>query len=161
MTEAPGTSPPTVATSWSVHAPIVCAAVAAALLAVGSFMRWAVVRFDGVLIRELSASGWSRGDGKITVLVGIGAAILAVLLITGRTDRWITIVLGIGALVGVVDVVLDLLEVTGTDAASDIASSLGVRSDGITSTYGNGALVTGLGALGLALAAALLETARR
>jgi hypothetical protein len=137
-------------------AAVVAAGSAAALIA-GSFLRWPVVRFDGVVIRELSRTGWGEGDGKITVLIGIGGLIAAALVVGGVGERWLKLGLLVAGGVAIVDCVLAFLDATADDKPQRIADALGIAARGITDDAGPGLFVTALAGLGLAVAGVLLD----
>jgi len=156
---APAATPPVAGTRQPAGTPAaaVVAAASAVVLIAGSFVRWSVVRFDTVVMSELSRSGWNEGDGKITVLIGIGGMIAASLVIGGIRERWLRIGMVVAGGVAIVDCVLAFLDATSDGKPGRIADALGITAPGITVEAGTGVLITALAGLGLAIAGLLLE----
>lgn len=123
----------------------------------GSFLRWTVVRFDLVTIRELSRSGWDEGDGKITVLIGIGGVIGAALLAAGVRERWLRLGLAVAGAVAMADCTLSFLDATSGGKPGHVADALGVAARGITADAGTGVFVAALAGLGLTIAGVVAE----
>jgi hypothetical protein len=124
------------------------------LLLVASFLRWDVVRFDGTTIDALSPTGWAAGDGKITVLVGAGAVLVAALLWLGRREGWLKLGLIAGGGVALAVAAFNYVDYTSGGKPAEVADSLGLTPDGISSSAGAGvqlAIIASVGLIGAGL----------
>jgi hypothetical protein len=149
-----------VSTKASNRPAALAALTGAALLLVGSFTRWSKVTIDGVVIRELSQNGWDNGNGKLTVLVAVGAAAVGVLLLVGVAEMWMKVGLLVAAAVVLVAAVLQFLDFTSNGKPERIADTLGLDPSGIRSDAGGGLFIVGLAAVALAVAGLLVERRR-
>ena len=136
---------------------VAVAAISSVGLVIGSLMRWTVVEFDGTVISELSRSGWGEGDGKITMLIGVGGLIAAALLLGGVRETWLRLGLAVAGGVAVLDSLLAFLDATSSGKPGRIADALGILDRGITVDAGYGVFVAALAGIGLAVTALLFE----
>jgi hypothetical protein len=124
-----------VAAPAGVGAAVVVAGIGAAAIVLGSFLTWASV--TAPLVGTISKAG-TAGDGVITLVLGLGVALLVGL---GRASRrravWITAIV-LAALAGLI-VVVD-----GVDAAHRFST---LDTTYVTASIGPGIYVVGLGAL--------------
>jgi hypothetical protein len=107
---------------------------------------------SGVVL--LVASFLPAGDGKVTVLVGAGAVIVAALLWLGRREGWLKLGLIAGGGVALAVAALNYVDYTSGGKPAEVADSLGLTPDGIASSAGVGvqlAIIASVGLIGAGL----------
>jgi hypothetical protein len=124
---AAATQPTVAAAPQGINGGLVLALVAGGLIALGSFLPW--ITATAALVGTLTRSGLdSGGDGLVTLGIGIGIAVAAIIALSTSgaitAARVLAVLLGIGAVVvGVVDIgnVNDRIQAI-TSSSSAIAS---------------------------------------